>query len=309
MSLIRTVEEDDRIDWPAAIPFWAIHVLAVVGIWRLGFSWKGLGIAVFFYYLRMFGTTAGYHRYFAHRTYKTSRAFQFFLAMLAQSSTQKGVLWWAAHHRNHHKYSDKPEDIHSMKLRGFLWSHVGWILMHKYDATEWQEIQDFAKYPELRFLNRYHVLPTAILITLLYVFGGWTWLVWGYLVSTSVLWHGTFSINSLAHWLGRRRYATTDESRNSLFLALITMGEGWHNNHHYYPKSTSQGFYWWEIDMSYLILRALAMVGLVWALETIPKKIRDRRMVRRTRAPELSANEPAIEAEPISAAAQLDPAE
>jgi stearoyl-CoA desaturase (Delta-9 desaturase) len=309
MGFVRTVEEDDRIDWVAAIPFWAVHVLAVVGIWRLGFSWKGLGIAVFFYYLRMFGTTAGYHRYFAHKTYKTSRAFQFFLAVLAQSSTQKGVLWWAAHHRNHHKYSDKPEDVHSMKLRGFIWSHFGWILMHKYDATEWQEIQDFAKYPELRWLNRFHVVPTLVLATALYLFGGWTWLVWGYFVSTSVLWHGTFSINSLAHWLGRRRYATTDESRNSLFLALITMGEGWHNNHHYYPKSTSQGFYWWEIDMSYMILRALSAVGLVWDLETIPKKIRDRRMVRRTRAPELSANEPAIEAAPISAAAQLDPAE
>ena len=309
MSFVRTVEEDDRIDWVAAIPFWGVHVLAIVGIWRLGFSWKGLAIAVFFYYLRMFGTTAGYHRYFAHKAYKTSRAFQFFLAVLAQSSTQKGVLWWAAHHRNHHKYSDKPEDIHSMKLRGFIWSHFGWILMHKYDATEWQEIQDFAKYPELRWLNRFHVVPTIVLATTLYIFGGWTWLVWGYFVSTSVLWHGTFSINSLAHWLGRRRYATTDESRNSLFLALITMGEGWHNNHHYYPKSTSQGFYWWEIDMTYMILRALSAVGLVWDLETIPKKIRDRRMVRRTRAPEISAIESPIDAEPISAAAQLDPAE
>jgi stearoyl-CoA desaturase (delta-9 desaturase) len=309
MSFVRTVEEDDRIDWVAAIPFWGVHVLAIVGIWRLGFSWKGLAIAVFFYYLRMFGTTAGYHRYFAHKAYKTSRAFQFFLAVLAQSSTQKGVLWWAAHHRNHHKYSDKPEDIHSMKLRGFIWSHFGWILMHKYDATEWQEIQDFAKYPELRWLNRFHVVPTIVLATTLYIFGGWTWLVWGYFVSTSVLWHGTFSINSLAHWLGRRRYATTDESRNSLFLALITMGEGWHNNHHYYPKSTSQGFYWWEIDMTYYILRALASVGLVWDLETIPKKIRDRRMVRRTRAPEVSAIGSPIDAEPISAAAQLDPAE
>jgi len=306
---IRTVEEDDRIDWPAAIPFWGIHVLAVVGIWRLGFSWKGVAIAVFFYYLRMFAVTAGYHRYFAHKTYKTSRAFQFFLALLAQSSTQKGALWWAAHHRNHHKYSDKPEDIHSMKLRGFLWSHVGWILMHKYDATEWQEIQDFAKFPELRWLNRYHVVPTLILATLLYVFGGWTWLVWGYLVSTSFLWHGTFSINSLAHWLGRRRYATTDESRNSLFLALITMGEGWHNNHHYFPKSTSQGFYWWEIDMSYMILRALAAVGIVWDLQTIPKKIRDRRMVRRVRSSELIPSEGLVlDAEPVSAA-QLDPAE
>jgi stearoyl-CoA desaturase (delta-9 desaturase) len=305
MGFVRTVKEDDRIDWVAAIPFWGVHVLAVVGVWRLGFSWKGVAIAVFFYYLRMFAVTAGYHRYFAHKTYKTSRAFQFFLALLAQSSTQKGALWWAAHHRNHHKYSDKPEDIHSMKLRGFIWSHFGWILMHKYDHTEWQEIQDFAKYPELRWLNRYHVVPSIVLGTSLYLLGGWTWLVWGYLVSTSFLWHGTFTINSLAHWLGRRRYATTDESRNSLFLALITMGEGWHNNHHYYPKSTSQGFYWWEIDMSYYVLRALAAVGIVWDLESIPKKIRDRRMVRKAR--------PQIAAEPVSviepSVGELDPAE
>lgn len=306
MGFVRTVEEDDRIDWVAAIPFWAVHVLAVVGVWRLGFSWKGVGIAVLFYYVRMFAVTAGYHRYFAHKTYKTSRAFQFFLALLAQSSTQKGALWWAAHHRNHHKYSDKPEDIHSMKLRGFIWSHFGWILMHKYDHTEWQEIQDFAKYPELRFLNRFHVLPSIILGTSLFLLGGWTWLVWGYLVSTSFLWHGTFTINSLAHWLGRRRYATTDESRNSLFLALITMGEGWHNNHHYFPKCASQGFYWWEIDMSYYILRALSLVGVVWDLETIPKKIRDRRMVRKAR-PALIAAEPVSAIEP--SVAELDPAE
>ncbi len=305
MGFIRTVDEDDRIDWPAAIPFWGVHVLAVVGIWRLGFSWKGVGIAVFFYYLRMFAVTAGYHRYFAHKTYKTSRAFQFFLAALAQSSTQKGALWWAAHHRNHHKYSDKPEDIHSMKLRGFFWSHVGWILMHKYDHTEWQEIQDFAKYPELRWLNRFHVVPSIVLGTSLFLLGGWTWLVWGYLVSTSFLWHGTFTINSLAHWLGRRRYATTDESRNSLFLALITMGEGWHNNHHYYPKSTSQGFYWWEVDMTAYLLRALSLVGVVWDLETIPKKIRDRRMVRKARP--VLTTEAAVAIEP--SVAELDPAE
>ena len=309
-SLIRTVKEDDRTDWVAAIPFWSVHVLAVVGMWKLGLTWKGVAIAVLFYYVRMFAVTAGYHRYFAHKTYKTSRAFQFFLAMLAQSSTQKGALWWAAHHRLHHKYSDKPEDIHSMKLRGFYWSHVGWILAHKHDSTEWQEIQDFAKYPELRFLNQWHWIPSIVLGVSLYVFGGWTWFVWGYLVSTSFLWHGTFTINSLAHWLGRRRYETTDESRNSLFLALITMGEGWHNNHHYYPKSTSQGFYWWEIDLSYYVLRALAAVGIVWDLHSIPEKIRDRRMIRRARP---AAGRPAeldTPAAPVaSSVAELDPAE
>ncbi len=271
----------DRIDWFAAIPFFAVHIAAIIGVAWLGWSWKGAAFAALFYYLRMFGITAGFHRYFAHRSYKMGRVMQFLMAFLATTSTQKGVLWWAAHHRHHHKFSDKAEDIHSMKLRGFLWSHVGWILARTYNETEWDQIKDFAKYPELRFLNRFHLLPTLVLTVALFAIGGPWALVWGYFVSTSFLWHGTFFVNSLAHWLGNRRYATTDESKNSLSIALLTMGEGWHNNHHYFPKSARQGFYWWEIDMSYYILRALGVVGLVWDLETPPAKIRDRRMVAR----------------------------
>ena len=266
-----------RIDWLSAGPFLGVHVAAVVGVYLVGFSWKGAALCAALYFIRMFGVTGGYHRYFAHRTYKAGRGMQFFLAVLATTSNQKGVLWWAAHHRVHHKYSDKPEDIHSMKLRGFLWSHMGWILSHDYDETDWAQIKDLSKFPELRWLNKWHLVPPiALAVLCLALFGGWG-LVWGYFVSTTLLWHGTFTINSLSHWMGRRRYATTDESKNSLILALITMGEGWHNNHHYYQRATNQGFYWWEIDMTYYILRALEAVRLVSDLHTPPLKVRDAR--------------------------------
>jgi len=265
-----------RIAWLTSIPFFAVHVAAVAGVWALGWSWKGFLLAVGFYYLRMFGITAGNHRYFAHRTYKTSRVFQFVLAFIGTLSVQKGVLWWAAHHRLHHKFSDKPGDIHSRKINGFIWSHVGWILARKHDETEWDQIRDFRAYPELVWLNRWHLVPITAFALTLYLTLGWWGIVWGFFVSTSMLWHGTFTINSLAHWIGRRRYATTDDSRNSLILALITLGEGWHNNHHYYPKAVNQGFFWWEIDVTYYVLRTLSVFGIVWDLHTPPAKIRDR---------------------------------
>jgi stearoyl-CoA desaturase (delta-9 desaturase) len=275
--------------WLATAPFYLVHVVAVAGVALLGWSWKGLALAVGLYYARMFFVTAGYHRYFAHRTYKTSRVFQFLLAFFAQTSTQKGALWWAAHHRIHHKLSDKPGDVHSMKLEGFWWSHVGWILSTKHEQTEWEQIPDLAKYPELRWLNRFQIVPSLVYCVALFLAGGSFALVWGYFVSTVLLWHGTFTINSLMHWMGRRRYATTDESRNSLTLALVTLGEGWHNNHHYYPRSTAQGFFWWEIDITFYVLRALSLVGLVWDLHTPPKKIRDRTGISRRRAPAVAA--------------------
>ncbi len=268
----------------ASIPFYAVHLIAAFGIWKLGFSWSGVALAVGLYYVRMFGVTGGYHRYFSHATFKTGRVFQFILAVLAMTSSQKGVLWWAAHHRVHHKESDKPTDVHSKKQDGFFWSHVGWILSRRYDDTLYSEIPDFAKYPELVFINRHWYIVPATFGVGLFLAGGWFALVWGFFVSTALLWHGTFSINSVAHWFGRRRYQTTDESKNSFSLALVTLGEGWHNNHHYFPKSCSQGFYWWEIDVTYYVIRALALVGIVWDIKEVPAKIRDRRMERKRAA-------------------------
>jgi stearoyl-CoA desaturase (delta-9 desaturase) len=270
--------EDRRIPW-RSLPFFVIHALAIAGVIWLGWSWTGLLLAVALYYVRMFGVTGGYHRYFSHRSYKTSRVMQFLLALLAMSSAQKGVLWWAANHRHHHKYSDLETDIHSTQIDGFWWSHVGWILSEKYETTDESRVKDLLKYPELRWLDKWFLVPPFVLGFGLWLVGGWWALVWGMFVSTTLLWHGTFTINSLTHVIGSRRYATTDNSRNHFLLALITMGEGWHNNHHYYQRATRQGFFWWEIDLTYYVLRAMAAVGLVWDLHEPPKKIRDAYLV------------------------------
>ncbi len=272
--------EKDRSFNPRSLPFFAIHLLAVAGVVWLGWSWSGLLLAVALYYVRMFGVTGGYHRYFAHRSYRTGRVFQFLLALLAVSSAQKGALWWASHHRHHHKHSDQVGDVHSAKLDGFWWSHVGWILSDKYEPLDDSKIKDFTKYPELMWLERWHLLvPTALGFGLFFA-GGWWALVWGLFVSTTLLWHGTFTINSLTHVWGSVRYETTDNSKNNLLLALITMGEGWHNNHHYYQRSVRQGFFWWEIDLTYYVLRALEVVGLVWDLHKPSREVRDAHLAR-----------------------------
>jgi stearoyl-CoA desaturase (delta-9 desaturase) len=223
----------------------------------------------------MFFVTGAYHRYFSHRSYKTSRAFQFLLAFGAQMTTQKGALWWAAHHRVHHKLSDQPDDLHSAKHAGFWWSHLGWIVASGLEDTDYSRIKDFARYPELVWLNEYWWVPVLVVAGALFAIGGWFALVWGFAVSQVLTWHGTFTINSLSHLWGARRYDTTDDSRNNPVLAVITMGEGWHNNHHHYQVSARQGFFWWEIDGTYYVLRALAAIGLVWDLHGVPDHIRD----------------------------------
>jgi stearoyl-CoA desaturase (delta-9 desaturase) len=272
--------DEYRVRWLSTIPFWGVHVAAVVGVIWLGWSWSGLALALALYFVRMFGITAGFHRYFSHRSFKTGRVMQFLLALLGGLSTQKGVLWWAAHHRNHHKFSDEPEDVHSPRQRGFYWSHMGWILVKKHDVIHWDRIPDLAKYPELRFLTRCDIWLTVAFGVLLYVLGGPWALVWGYFVSTTLLWHGTFTINSFSHVFGRRRYDTTDDSKNNWLLALLTMGEGWHNNHHYYQRSVRQGFYWWEVDITYYVLVAMSWVGLVSELQSVPDHVRDPEQAR-----------------------------
>jgi stearoyl-CoA desaturase (delta-9 desaturase) len=270
-----STDPEKRVSWAKSIPFIIMHLAAVGGVVALGWSWKGLALAVAIYYVRMFGVTAGYHRYFSHRSFRTSRAMQFVFAVLAQSSAQKGVLWWAAHHRVHHKLSDKPGDVHSVLLDGFWWSHVGWIMSDKYEKTDTDKVRDLEKFPELVWLNEHHLVPPTVLGLSLFALGGWHAVVWGLLVSTMLLWHGTFTINSLTHVFGKRRYVTTDNSRNSFVLALVTMGEGWHNNHHYYQRSVRQGFYWWEIDPTFYILKAMEALGLVWDLHAPPRDVRD----------------------------------
>ena len=258
-----------------ALPFWFAHVGIIIGLYAWGFSWSGLALAVALYYARMFFVTGVYHRYFAHRAYKTSRWFQFVMALLGGMSVQKGALWWAGHHRHHHKFSDQPEDLHSPRQQGTAWAHVGWIVARDNNATRLDLIRDFAKYPELVWLNKHHYVPVLLYIAILSLADGVHGFFWGFVVSTVLLWHGTFTINSLSHVFGTRRYATDDDSRNNWLLALLTMGEGWHNNHHHYQSTANQGFFWWELDLSYYILCALAKVGLVWDLRKPPQRILD----------------------------------
>jgi|SRR5579872_56167 len=257
------------------LAFWGVHVAAVVGIVLCGLSWSGAALALGAYAVRMFVVTAAYHRYFAHRTFKTSRWFQFLLALAAQSAAQRGVLWWAGHHRWHHKHSDTVLDVHSPARRGFWYAHMGWILRPDWNETDQRAISDLARYPELRFLDhgRVALLPTVALALVFLFVGGGRALVWGYFVSTVLLWHGSFAINSLSHVFGSRRYETGDQSRNNWLLALLTSGEGWHNNHHHYQSSVRQGFRWWEIDVTYYLLRLLALTGLIWDLREPPRVV------------------------------------
>ncbi|MCE9575522.1 MAG: acyl-CoA desaturase [Deltaproteobacteria bacterium] len=254
-------------------PFWGFHLVAILGVLYLGFSWTGLGLALAFYVARMFFITAGFHRYFSHRAFKTSRPVQAVLAFGAQTSLQRGALFWAAKHRHHHRFSDTPDDVHSAVRDGFWWSHLGWSTSKTSNGTDLTKVADLAKFPELVWLNRWKHLPAVMLAVALLALGGVHALVWGFFVSTVLLWHGTFTINSLSHMFGRRRYETTDTSRNNWALAILTMGEGWHNNHHHYQSSANQGFRWWQIDVTYYLLRGLAAVGLIWDVRRAPPHV------------------------------------
>lgn len=246
----------------AVVLFAAIH-LACVGVFFLPFHWKYVWLAFALYLVRMFGVTAGYHRYFSHRSFRLNRPMQFALAFLAETSSQKGVLWWAAHHRFHHRTSDTERDIHSPEQDGFWWAHVGWVISNDYDEYDPRLIQDFSKFPEIRWIDRYFWVPPLLLASALLAFGGLPGLLWGFAVSTVMLAHGTFAINSLAHVWGTRRFDTPDHSRNNFLLALVTLGEGWHNNHHKYMYACRQGLRWWEIDITYYLLRGLQAIGIV----------------------------------------------
>ncbi|MGB5704158.1 MAG: acyl-CoA desaturase [Polyangiales bacterium] len=257
--------------WLKAMPFILSHLAVLGAIWT-GVTWQAALLCAVLFLVRMWGVTAGYHRYFSHRTYKTSRAFQFFLAFLAQSSSQKGVLWWAGHHRVHHKLSDQPGDVHSPVQTSFYHAHVGWIFADT-EETRWDKIRDFAKYPELRWLNEYWAVPPTVLAIACVLIAGWSGLFIGFFLSTVLLWHTTFLINSVTHVWGKQRFDTDDESRNNLLTALLTLGEGWHNNHHHYQSSCRNGFYWWEIDVTFYVLKTLSWVGLVWDIRDVPEHV------------------------------------
>ena len=286
-ALATRVEGSRSIDWARMIPFFLMHAVCLFAF-VVGFSWTAFTVGAILYVVRMFAITGFYHRYFSHRTFKTSRAGQFIFGLLGASAVQRGPIWWAAHHRHHHVHSDKPEDVHSPVQHGFFWSHMGWFMSKKYFAADMSRVKDLLKYPELRFLDRFDIaVPTALGVGV-YLLGvilhrvapglhtsGWQMLIWGFFISTIAVYHGTYTINSLSHVFGRQRYRTGDASRNNLLLAIITLGEGWHNNHHHFPASTRQGFYWWEIDMTYYVLKLLSFLGLIWDLKPVPAAVRE----------------------------------
>ncbi|HSR68151.1 MAG TPA: acyl-CoA desaturase [Acidobacteriota bacterium] len=265
-------EYHDDIIYPDAIPFVLVHLACLGAIWT-GVTWESVAIMFSFYFLRMWAITAGFHRYFSHKTFQTSRVAQFILAFLGQCAAQKGTIWWAAQHRRHHKYSDMPEDIHSPAQHGFFFSHVGWIFSKKRGKADYSRCKDLTKYPELVWLDRFQNLPALFMALAALWIGGWPGLTVGFFWSTVLLYHATFCINSLAHVHGKQRYVTGDDSRNNWWLALMTMGEGWHNNHHYYQSSTAQGFRWYEVDFTYYVLKVLSWTGVVWGLRKPPAHV------------------------------------
>jgi stearoyl-CoA desaturase (Delta-9 desaturase) len=281
--------DETGVDWARIVPFALMHV-ACLFVWVVGVSTTAVVVCVALYLVRMFAITGFYHRYFSHRSFRTSRAAQFVFAVLGASAVQRGPIWWAAHHRHHHAFADKPQDTHSPVQRGFLWAHMGWFLSRRHFHPDLRRARDLLQFPELRWLDRFDIVVPFLLAVGLLLAGmalernapqlgtsGGQLLVWGFFVSTVLLYHGTYTINSLCHGWGSRRYPTRDDSRNNPWLALITLGEGWHNNHHHYPSAVRQGFYWWEIDLTYYLLRALAAVGIIWDLNPVPARVREAR--------------------------------
>jgi stearoyl-CoA desaturase (Delta-9 desaturase) len=284
----------DKIDWARILPFVFMH-LACIGVLWVGVSPVALVVMALAYLVRMFAITGFYHRYFAHRSFKTSRIGQFIFGLLGASAVQRGPVWWAAHHRYHHAHSDLESDLHSPSQHGFWRSHMGWFLSIKGFAPDLRFVRDLLKFPELRWLDRFDILVPVVMAAAMFLLGlvlahtvpqlktnGWQMLIWGFFISTVLCWHATYTINSLSHVFGRQRYRTGDTSRNNWLLALLTLGEGWHNNHHYYPNSARQGFYWWEYDITYCLLKLMSWLGLIWDLKRVPVAIRDnpRRRIR-----------------------------
>jgi len=278
---------DDPIDWARVLPFVLMHVVCLF-IFVVGWSPIAIGVALAAYWLRMFAITGFYHRYFSHRSFKTSRTAQFIFGVLGASAVQRGPVWWAAHHRHHHAHSDRPEDPHSPLQHGFWRAHMGWFLTRKGFTPDLRRVRDLTQFAELRMLDRFDICVPVLLAVGMFGLGAfleraapslgtgsWQMLIWGFFVSTIACYHGTYTINSLSHVFGRKRYRTGDESRNNWLLALLTLGEGWHNNHHHYPSAARQGFYWWEIDITYYVLKVLSWLGIIWDLKTVPLSVRD----------------------------------
>ncbi len=288
----RSITHAKEVDWLRILPLIFMHVMCLGVLW-VGWSWTAIWVAILLYLVRMFAITGFYHRYFSHKAFKANRFWQFIFGVLGNSSVQRGPLWWASHHRHHHRFTDMAEDIHSPSRHGFWWSHIGWLTSKANFPTNFRYVAEWARYPELRWLNRYDTVVPFLLALALFVLGeilerfaphletnGMQLLVWGFFVSSVVLLHATVTINSFDHMYGTRRYDTADTSRNNALLALITLGEGWHNNHHHYAVSARQGFYWWEIDVTYYLLVFLSWLGIVRELRPVTDQVRNRNRIK-----------------------------
>jgi stearoyl-CoA desaturase (delta-9 desaturase) len=277
--------EDNKVDWFRVLPLIGQHAGCLLVFW-VGWSPTAVIIAIALYLLRMFAITGFYHRYFSHKSFKTNRFWQFLFAAVGNTAVQRGPLWWAAHHRHHHRFADRVNDVHSPKHHGFWWSHMGWLTSKANFRTRTKYVKEWARFPELRWINRFDTVIPMVFAGLLFFAGGLMeryapslgtsgpqLLIWGFFVSTTVLLHATFTINSLDHMIGTRRYNTDDTSRNNWVLAVLTLGEGWHNNHHYYAVSSRQGFMWWELDITYYLLVLMSWLGIVRDLRPVPDRI------------------------------------
>ncbi|MBJ8482434.1 acyl-CoA desaturase [Acinetobacter vivianii] len=278
------ITKDTKIQWVRILPFILLH-LACFAVFWVGISWFAVIFMLTFYLVRMFAITAFFHRYLSHKTFQTSRTVQFIFLLIGTMSAQRGPLWWAAHHRYHHRFTDTAQDPHS-STHGFWYSHIGWFLNEQNVSTRKDAIKDWLKFPEIVWLDRFSLPVVLITAFIIYLLGEWLavshpgfgtsgpqLLVWGFVISTVLLIHATLCINSLAHLYGSRDFDTPDNSRNNLFLSILTLGEGWHNNHHYYAGSARQGFFWWQIDMTYYGLKLMSGCGLVWGIKPVPQRI------------------------------------
>jgi stearoyl-CoA desaturase (delta-9 desaturase) len=250
--------------------------LSAAGVLLVPFHWGLVPLWAASHFLRAIGLTLAFHRYFAHRAFQMSRATRFAWAWIGTSAMQKGPLWWAGNHVDHHKYADREGDPHSPRLSGFYYAHIGWFL----DDAKWERVsqanpvlRDFGSVPEIAFLDRWYIVPPLTLAVAMFAMGGFPWLFWGFCLPTMTLAHATFAINTVNHLWGSRRFDTIDESRNNPITAFFAVGEGWHNNHHRYQRSARNGFYWWEFDPTWYAIKAMSWVGLAWDIQPVPARI------------------------------------
>jgi stearoyl-CoA desaturase (delta-9 desaturase) len=257
------------------VVFWVVQFSAFL-IFVVPFSGGLIALWAVSHFLRAIGLTLAFHRYFAHRSFQMNRAARFVWTFIGTAAMQKGPLWWAGHHVNHHRYADRDGDPHSPMVSGVYYAHIGWFLNDaKHDRLEASNpvIRDFSKAPEIVWLNNFFFVPPLLLAIGMYLFGGMTWLVWGFCLPTMTLAHATFAINTVNHMFGSRRFDTIDESRNNPLTAVFAVGEGWHNNHHRYQRAARNGFYWWEFDPTWYVIRLMQSVGIAWDVKAVPARI------------------------------------